>query len=639
MTGECEPDPARAVQKMTETLRNRGPDSAGEWADRSAGIALGHRRLSILDLSVEGAQPMRSASGRFVITFNGEIYNFADLRRELIRNGASFRGRSDTEVMLAAFEHWGITGALQRFAGMFAFALWDSVERRLYLARDRFGEKPLYYGSIGKAFLFGSEIRALRQHPSWKGEIDRDALEGFVRYGYVPAPRSIYRGIRKVMPGSVLTISERGSSFSVEQERYWSLATVASRGLLNPVQGDDSYVIDVFEARLRETIRQEMVADVPVGAFLSGGVDSSAVVALMQAESSRPLRTFTIGFRETAYDEAKYARAVAQHVGTDHTELYLTPCELADTIPKLTQLYDEPFADASQIPTYLVAQLARRSVTVSLSGDGADELLGGYNRYVWGERIEWATRKIPLAWRRLAARLTDALMPAARDRVFQIVSALTSRKGPTTLSGDKLEKLLALLAADSPANLYNELRSGVTGRPPMVLGALSIAGDVPDSFLAIEKDFALRAMYIDQLTSLPDDILVKIDRATMGVSLELRAPFLDHRLAELAWRLPKRFKLRGAQRKWILRKVAEKYIPRSLLDRPKMGFCVPLAGWLRGPLKDWASDLLDPGVIRSQGFLDAGCISRIWAEHQSGHQNKHEILWRTLMFQSWLADV
>jgi len=627
---------ASHVRNMVASIRYRGPDDFGVWCDERVGIGLGHARLSILDLSPEGHQPMSSASGRYVIVFNGEIYNFSELRSELERVGQTFRGHSDTEVMLAAFEEWGIEKALSRFVGMFAFALWDRGDRALTLARDRMGEKPLYYGWQGNTFLFGSELKALKAHPAFLGEIDRDALALMLRHNYIPSPYSIYKGIRKLPPGSYLSF-QMGKRES-KPVPYWSARETAERGQAQLFFGSEADAVLALEAQLLETIGSQMIADVPLGAFLSGGVDSSTVVALMQAQSSRPVKTFTIGFHEKGYDEAQYAKSVARHLGTEHTELYVMPREAMNVIPRLPTIYDEPFSDSSQIPTFLVSELARQHVTVSLSGDGGDELFGGYNRYFWAtniwRRIGWAPKPLRAA---LAGTLT-ALPPTTWNSVFRGLACVVPTAWRYANPGDKLHKVAEILAVGTPEEIYLDLVSHWKEPAAVVRGAqepptvLTDAGQWTDL-----PDFEQRMMYLDQMTYLPDDILTKVDRAAMGVSLETRVPFLDHRLVEFAWSLPLSLKIREGQGKWLLRQVLYRHVPKQLMDRPKMGFGVPIDVWLRGPLRAWAEELLDEARLQREGYFTPSPIRMKWAEHLSGTRNWSYYLWDVLMFQAWLS--
>jgi len=621
------------LRRMGEAIAHRGPDDSGVWLDAYAGIGLSHRRLSVLDLSPAGHQPMVSGSGRYVIAFNGEIYNHLDLRRQL--GDRAWRGHSDTETLLAGFEFWGIEKTLQRAVGMFAIALWDRVDRSLILARDRMGEKPLYYGWQGTTFLFGSELKALKAHPAFQGEIDRAALALMLRHNYIPAPYSIYKGIRKLLPGTYLKLLM--GKREGEPVHYWSVRGMAERGQAQPFAGSEAEAVMALEAHLLESIGLQMIADVPLGAFLSGGVDSSTVVALMQAKSSRPVKTFTIGFHEEGYDEAQHAKSVARHLGTEHTELYVMPKEAMNVIPRLPALYDEPFSDSSQIPTLLVSEMARRHVTVSLSGDGGDELFGGYNRYFWAtniwRRVGWAPQPIRAA---LAGALT-ALPPSAWNGVFRGLSRFLPVGWRYANPGDKLHKLAEILAVRTPEEIYLDLVSHWKQPAEVVLGTHEPPTVLTDpAQWAGLPDFEQRMMYLDQMTYLPDDILTKVDRAAMGVSLETRVPFLDHRVVEFAWALPLSMKIRHGQGKWLLRQVLYRHVPKELIERPKMGFGVPIDVWLRGPLKGWAEELLDESRLQREGYFDPRPIRGKWAEHLTGRRNWSYYLWDVLMFQAWL---
>lgn len=625
---------------MNNCLVHRGPDDAGTWVDSEVGIGLGHRRLSIIDISQEGHQPMHSSCARYVIVFNGEIYNYQEIRQELEGAGAAllWRGHSDTEVMLAAIVQWGLEGALGRFNGMFALALWDRQEQVLHLARDRIGEKPLYYGWMENVFLFGLELKALCAHPAWRGEINRNSLALLMRYNYVPAPHSIYENIFKLSPGTILSlplaIADRIHSHSAKP--YWSVREVAEQAVADPFAGTIQDAISELERLLADAVKLRMEADVPVGALLSGGIDSSIVVALMQAGARRPVKTFTIGFREENYDEAQQAKSVARHLGTDHTELYVTPQEAMSVIPKLPTLYDEPFSDSSQIPTFLVSSLARQQVTVGLSGDGGDELFGGYSRhslvpFVW-KKVGWAPRLLCQA---MAVALTT-ISPVRWDAIFRLIGPFLSGSTNQRLPGDKLHKLARILPADSLEDMYHlsvshwvnskvVLNEGV--EPVTVLTDRGQWADLPD--------FAHQMMFLDMLSSLPDDILVKVDRASMGVSLECRIPLLDHRIVEFAWRLPLSMRISDGQGKWLLRQVLYKYVPKVLVERPKMGFGVPIDSWLRGPLRDWAESLLNESRLRQENFFNPTPIRKKWQEHLSGKNNWQHDLWDVLMFQAW----
>ncbi|MBC8505255.1 MAG: asparagine synthase (glutamine-hydrolyzing) [Chloroflexi bacterium] len=626
------------VRRMADAIRHRGPDDDGVWCQAESGVALGFRRLAILDLTPTGHQPMLSASGRYVMVFNGEVYNFAEMRAELEARGASFRGTSDTEVMLAAIEAWGIETAMKRFNGMFAIALWDQVKKELTLVRDRLGIKPLYYGWSGNILLFGSELKALRAHPVFQGEIDRNALALYLRHNYVPAPHSIYQGIKKLPPGTYLTINSDVFPSHDGIKPYWNARQVVEDGLKDPFLGDEQDAVDSLDSLLRRSVGLRMVADVPLGAFLSGGIDSSTIVALMQSQSSIPVRTFTIGFHEHGFDEAQHARHVASHLGTDHTELYVTPEETRQVIPLLPALYDEPFADSSQIPTYLVSQLARQHVTVSLSGDGGDELFGGYNRYfmttaIW-RRIGW----LPFSIRKSISRLMLSVPTSAWYGIFRLLGPIFGELQDLPNPADKAQKLAEVISIPSPEGVYFDLVSHWKCPDEIVIGAQEPSTILLDrSAWANVPTFTEQMMYLDMLTYLPDDILTKVDRASMGVSLEARAPFLDdHKVVEFIARLPLEMKVRGGMGKWILRQVLTRYVPRGMIDRPKMGFGVPIDHWLRGPLREWAEEYLSEDRLRREGYFVPAPIRQKWHEHLSGQRNWQYYLWDILMFQTWL---
>jgi asparagine synthase (glutamine-hydrolysing) len=625
----------QVLHKMTDAISHRGPDSEGQWTDNDAGIALGHRRLAIVDLTVAGAQPMTSSSGRYVIAFNGEIYNHMDCRAALAN--ASWRGHSDTETLLAGFDTWGIASTVARCIGMFAFAVWDKATRTLTLVRDRLGEKPLYYGWQGSGraavFLFGSELKALRAHPAFVAQIDRDGLCSYMRHNNVGGAHSIYQGVHKLLPGSLLTVSRQALTPVVKT--YWSGAAAATQGVAQPFAGSTGEAVDALELLLKDAVRQQMMADVPLGAFLSGGVDSSTVVALMQAQSSRPIKTFTIGFNDELYNEAAYAKAVAQHLGTEHTELYVTPEQALAVIAHLPTLYDEPFADSSQIPTFLVSQLARQQVAVSLSGDAGDELFCGYNRYRITDSYWPKLSAIPLPMRRVLGCGLTQMSPHNLNRL----AAFTSTSKHWANIGEKLHKAANVMTATTVADLYQRMISQWDDPAKVVVG-----GTEPATLLTwLQPELTglsdvERMMALDMLTYLPDDILTKVDRAAMGVSLETRVPFLDHRVVEFAWSLPQSLKLRNGVGKWVLRQVLYRHVPNELIERPKMGFSLPIGDWLRGPLRDWAEDLLDEARLRQEGYFHPTPIRQKWAEHLSGARNWESHLWNVLMFQAWLQE-
>lgn len=637
-------DTLSILQCMADAITHRGPDAAGYWSDAvgDATIALAHRRLSILELSAAGAQPMVSHCGRYVLAFNGEIYNHIDLRRDLNTSTGPlpWRGHSDTETLLAGFGHWGIQATIQRCIGMFAFAVWDRAERVLTLGRDRLGEKPLYYGwqsqGAQASFLFGSDLLALKKHPAFAAQVDRNALSLFMRHNAIAAPHSIYQGIYKLPPGCLLTLPL--GAHDPQLQPYWSLPEVAQQGVAQPFAGSDAEAVDALEALLKDAVRQQMMADVPLGAFLSGGIDSSTVVALMQAQSNRPVKTFTIGFNEEGYNEAVHAKAVAQHLGTDHTELYVTPQQALDVIPRLPMLYSEPFADSSQIPTFLVSQLARQHVAVALSGDAGDELFAGYSRYTLARKLWAQIARVPRPLRGSAAAAIRALPVNAWNALLWPMRA-TRSDAKAVNWGDKLHKGAALLSSAARVDdLYLKL---VTHWEPegLVLGGQEPLTHLRGNPLPLAGlDAVQRMMALDAMTYLPDDILVKTDRAAMGVSLEGRVPFLDHRVVEFAWALPQHMKLRDGVGKWALRQVLYRHVPQALIERPKMGFGVPIDSWLRGPLREWAEDLLSEDRLKREGYLNPAPIRKKWAEHLSGQRNWQYHLWDVLMFQAWLTE-
>jgi asparagine synthase (glutamine-hydrolysing) len=631
------------VGRMLSAIAHRGPDDEGRWIDAANGIALGQRRLSILDLSPAGHQPMFSASDRYVVVFNGEIYNHTELRVALVAEGRApvWRGHSDTEVILAAIEAWGVAAALQRMVGMFAIALWDRQARSLVLARDRMGEKPLFYGWHADRFVFASELKALTTLPDWRGEIDRDALCLYLRHSYIPAPWSIYRGIQKLLPGSWLQLDEAdllGKKLP-EPKPYWNLTGVVEQGCRHPFTGNAADAANELERLLSQAVGQQMVADVPLGAFLSGGVDSSAIVALMQAQSRRPVKTFTIGFHEQEFNEAEYAKAVARHLGTEHTELYVTAAQALDVVPRLPALYDEPFSDSSQIPTFLVSQMTRQHVTVSLSGDAGDELFGGYSRYFVSDALWRRLQHCPPALRQWLSRAIAAVPMSSWNAIAKGLRPLLPSMLRVPNVGDKAYKFAGLLAATQPRQLYQGFVSHWDAPAHLVIGGREPGTIVTDASQVLpDTDFIQQMMYQDMLTYLPDDILAKVDRAAMGVSLETRVPFLDHRVIEFAWRLPLQLKVSNGVGKQVLRDVLYRYVPRELIERPKQGFAVPLGAWLRGPLRDWAESLISEPRLRAEGYFRPELVRAKWSEHLSGRQDWAFHLWDVLMFQAWLEN-
>ena len=624
------------ARRMGETILHRGSDDAGIWHDDSAQVALMHRRLSILDLSPAGHQPMQSTSGRFVIVFNGEIYNHLEIREQLAafsQQSFEWRGHSDTETLLAGIEAWGLEETLKRSVGMFALALWDRKEQALTLARDRMGEKPLYYGWQRGVFLFGSELKALKAHPAFEGEIDRGAIALQMRHNYIPAPYSIYRGIYKLPPGHCIRIKSSDKGGQRDPWPYWSFPQVVVQGKSNPFTGTDPEAVEVLDGLMRSTVAQQMVADVPLGAFLSGGIDSSTIVALMQSQSARPVKTFTIGFNEDGYNEAVHAKAVAEHLGTEHTELYVTPRQALDVISRLPSLYDEPFSDSSQIPTFLVSEMTRQHVTVSLSGDAGDELFGGYNRYNMTSSVWGKIRKVPLPLRHLAATGLKTLSPDWWNQLAKWIPGANKFVN----FGDKLHKGAGVLTSKTSDQLYLNFLTHWEDPASMVINGTEPPTQITNPQLHLGNNIE-QMMALDSVSYLPDDILCKVDRAAMGVSLETRVPLLDHRIVEFAWRLPLSMKIRDGHGKWILREVLYKYVPKELVERPKMGFGVPIDSWLRGPMQDWAENLLDESRLRQEGYFYPEPIRQKWIEHLSGKRNWQYHLWDVLMFQAWLEE-
>jgi len=621
------------VGAMADALRHRGPDAGSTWVDAEVGVAFGHRRLSIVDVSDAGAQPMCSSSGRYVLSYNGEIYNAQSLAEQLETTGRRFRGHSDTEVLIEAIDEWGLGRALEAVNGMFAFTLWDRERRQLHLVRDRLGEKPLYYGWIGNRLVFGSELKALRAHPGFGTEIDRDALASFLRFNCVPAPASIFRGIHKLPPASILTVDPAARPRDASPAPYWSALAAFELGEASPAPSDDD-ATDQLEELLRDATRMRMRSDVPLGAFLSGGIDSSTIVALMQDQSSDPVRTFTIGNTVATFNEADRANAIAQHLRTHHTELLVTPDDALGVIPRLPEIYDEPFADSSQIPTLLVSEIARRDVTVSLSGDGGDETFGGYDRYRWVPWVANRLGRVPAGVRRAASRLVLAVPPRGWDAIARPIPVGLRPRIPAT----KLAKLAAIAPLDSPGAMYRELVSHWEDPNSIVIGAHERPGSAGASW-SDGRGLEARMMALDTVTYLPDDILVKLDRASMSVSLEARVPILDHRVVEFAAALPLRHKIRDGQSKWLLRQVLARYVPKPLFERPKSGFGVPIGAWLRGPLRSWAEELLAPDRLRREGYLRPEPVRAAWDEHTSGRRDHEYRLWDVLMFQAWLDQL
>ncbi|SAK63846.1 asparagine synthase (glutamine-hydrolyzing) [Caballeronia ptereochthonis] len=638
----CDPlDESTAVPRlraMCDSLERRGPDDAGYWVDAPAGVALGHRRLSIVDLSEFGHQPMTSACGRYVIVYNGEIYNAEDLRRNLdsVSGPSNWRGHSDTEVLLAAIVRWGIEETLNKAYGMFAFALWDRQQRVLTLGRDALGEKPLYYAWLGNTFVFGSELKALRQHPAFSNvEIDRDALTLYMRYCSIPAPHTIYAGVHKLLPGALATV--RPAHADVTVRKYWNLEDLVLRGRADPFTGTEEEAVTQLDGVLREVLKDQMIADVPLGAFLSGGIDSSTVVALMQAQSARPIQTFSIGFDQAGFNEATHARSIARHLGTDHHELYVTPAHALRVVPQLPLIYDEPFADSSQIPTFLVSQMCRRHVTVGLSGDGGDEMFGGYNRHVAAQGLWDKLSRVPLPARTLTARCVRGLGAKRLDRMAAPLLGIMPQSYRHTQFGEKLLKLADAMSAEGLEASYERLTSAFDAPEQIVLGGgPRVAARSAANGLPADLSNAERMMYLDAIRYLPTDILAKVDRAAMHVSLETRVPFLDRRVVEFAWRLPLAMKVNKGVGKIVLRRLLDRYVPRQLSERPKHGFSVPIASWLRHDLREWASDLLSGDRLRREGYLNEPAIRKMWEQHLAGTHDWHTRLWAVLMFEAWM---
>ena len=624
-------------REMISTLKHRGPDDFGVWSSSEANISFIHTRLSIQDLSPAGHQPMHSHCGRYIIVFNGEIYNHLEIRNIIERDAftPAWRGHSDTETLLTAISVWGLEKTLNKCIGMFSLALWDRKEKVLSLARDRLGEKPLYYGWQGDTFLFGSELKALRKHPAFYNEIDRDSLTLLLRHNVIPAPYSIYRGIYKLKPGMLLVLRQGEKQPMITP--YWSVKQVAEAGYDRPFEGGDSEALFELENIIMQAVKGQMIADVSLGAFLSGGVDSSVVVALMQTQSVKPVKTFSIGFNEDTYNEAEYAEKVARHLGTEHTELYITPTEILDIIPKLPSIFDEPFSDSSQIPTHLVSLMTKNYVTVALSGDGGDELFGGYNRHFLVNSIWSRIKYFPIPLRKFVANIMMSISPQVWNNTYHAVSSILPARMQFNLPDDKLRKFSEIISVDSPESMYRSLVSHWKEPEKIVIGGIEPLTSITEqSQWAVLSGVENKMMFLDTVSYLPDDILTKVDRAAMSVSLETRVPMLDHRLVEFAWKLPLNMKIRNGEGKWLLKQLLYKYVPKSLIDRPKMGFGIPIDSWLRGPLRDWAESLLDETRLRQEGYFNPDPIREKWDEHLSGRRNWQYHLWDVLMFQQWL---
>jgi len=629
---------AGVVEQMISTIAHRGPDDSGCWIDERGRVGLGNRRLAIVDLTPDGHQPMSSAEGRYVVTYNGEIYNHEPLREDLTRLGHGFRGHSDTEVLLAAVTEWGVAASLKKFVGMFAFALWDRHDETLWLARDRIGEKPLYHGWFGDTFLFGSELKCLRAHPAFRGEIDRDVLALYLSTSYVPGPNSIYRGVAKLPPGCFLQVRIRQGGTPSRPTSYWSATEAAEDGAANPLALSQGEAVDALDGLINDAVRQCMRADVPLGAFLSGGIDSSTVVAAMQSQSHEPVHTFTIGFDQHHMNEAPFAKRVASHLGTDHTELHVSEEDALRVVPRLATAYDEPLADASAIPTLLLAELTRRHVTVALSGDGGDELFGGYLHHRRMAGLWRRTRPVPVAARKALSRVLTRVAPETWDGLYRSACWILPPAARDRHPGPALHRLGEALSANEVETFCRSFLGhwretgavviGAQARPPLTR---------PDQWSAV-TDPIQRLMALDLVTFLPDDILVKVDRATMAASLEARAPFLDHRIVEFTWRLPMSLQLGDGHGKHLLRQVLYRHVPRELVDRPKMGFGAPVGDWLRGRLRDWADELLDASRLTQEGFLDPAPIVNRWREHRSGARDWSAPLWDVIMFEAWLES-
>jgi len=626
------------LKTATDRMVNRGPDSSGYWTSTHSPIGFGFRRLAILDLSSNANQPMASSNGRYHMVFNGEVYNFLEIKDKLLAENPNipFKSTSDSEVVLNAFNHWGVSKTAAMLNGMFAIGLWDETKQELHLIRDRIGKKPLYYGWIHNCFAFASELKVFRAIPGFNNSISRDALSLFMRHNYVPTPYSIFEGIFKAQPGEITTFNkDRLKSRKPAQEKYWSLQSVVENAKNNPLESYDSRL----HTLLRDCVAKRMVSDVPVGAFLSGGIDSSLVVALMQEQSKTPVKTFTIGFSEDEFNEAVYAKDVAKHLKADHTDLYFSPSDTLGVIPKISSVYDEPFADSSQIPTFLVSQLARKSVTVALSGDGGDELFGGYNRYFLTEALWNKMNSLPVGMRTLFSSMGEKVPISVLTSIYNALAPGLPKKLVFSNPADKIKKILRLMKTKNIDQLYLKMVSHVDDPYEIVLDSKPVTTAIDDPNLNISSLSEIESMmYRDIMTYLMDDILVKVDRASMANSLEARNPLLDYRMIEFSWQVPINQKIKNGVGKLPLRNLLYQYIPRELIERPKMGFGVPIEKWLRGPLKDWCEDLLSQKRIREDGFFNPEPIQKMWTEHKSGKSNWHYQLWNVLIFNSWLQE-
>ena len=626
----------RRLMAMGNSLAHRGPDDFGTWVDENTGVSLVHRRLAVIDLSGAAKQPMRSSNGRYWIAYNGEIYNYKSLRSELIENGIAFRSNSDTEVFLESISFWGLEKALGKFAGMFAFALFDTHRSQLFLARDRMGEKPVYYGWVGKEFVFGSELKALRKHPSWEQSVDQAAFAQFLKYGYIPSPFTIHKNIKKLSPGKIVCLKLIDKKWSENEFTWWSynhLFNTDSRFEIRSLSQEQ----DRLEVLMSEVLQEHMLADVPIGAFLSGGIDSTILVGLMQKISSVPIQTFTIGYSEGQHDESKYASQIASYLGTQHVQLIVTPNDVMKLIPKLSSCFDEPFGDSSQLPSILISQLARSSVTVAISGDGGDEVFGGYNRYKWAQQYQRVLARVPYQVRNILGECLDKPSASRWHQIFQVLRSVLPERYSWNQPVDKVQKVSSVMRAGSLEEIYTLLTSTSTRFKQMSERSPASLVEMNRDLWDLEGSFAEKMMRLDAVTYLPDDILVKVDRASMSESLEVRSPFLDVRILEYAASLPIEYKIRRGETKVITRGLTKRYLPEHLINRPKSGFSIPIDQWLRGALRDWGEELLSVERLKDDGQLDVENVRTIWDEHVSGKRNNQALLWPVLMFQSWLA--